>query len=108
MDGVSLVPVLRDPKVSVRDHASHAFPRQRDGKPVMGRAIRTERYRLVEWKTPGASPETADLELYDYQDDPSETRNWAKDKPEVVDELRAILSRQPEAMVKPNQKRNPK
>jgi iduronate 2-sulfatase len=97
MDGVSLVPVLKDPAVRVRDHATHAFPRQRDGQPVLGRAIRTERYRLVEWKKPGAADGTADLELYDYQKDPLETRNLAAAQSEVVAKLRAILKKHPEA-----------
>ncbi len=97
IDGVSLVPVLRDPAARVRDSAYHAFPRQRAGEQVIGRAIRTERYRLVEWKKPGASPETADLELYDYEADPGETKNLAASQPEVVAKLRAILARQPEA-----------
>ncbi len=97
MDGLSLVPVLRDPTKRLRDHAYHAFPRHRAGKLVIGRAIRTERYRLVEWKTPGSPPDTADLELYDYASDPSETRNLAAEKTEVVGELRGILARHPEA-----------
>lgn len=93
MDGVSLVPVLKDPNVSVRDHAYHCFPR---GERI-GRAIRTQRHRLVEWKKRGAAPETADLELYDYETDPLETRNLARAQPEVVAQLRAILARHPEA-----------
>jgi iduronate 2-sulfatase len=100
-DGVSLVPVLRDPAVRVRDHAYHAFPRQRAGEQVIGRAIRTERYRLVEWKKPGAPADTADLELYDYVADPLETKNLAATQPKVVAELRAILARHPEAKTRP-------
>ena len=97
LDGLSLVPVLREPAARVRDHAYHAYPRQRDGQQLIGRAIRTQRYRLVEWKQPGAPPETADLELYDYQADPAETRNLATTQATVVTELRAILARHPEA-----------
>jgi iduronate 2-sulfatase len=93
MDGLSLVPVLRDPERRLRDHAYHCFPRGER----MGRAIRTERYRLVEWKVPEAPPESADLELYDYQSDPGETRNLAASQPEVVVRLGAILARHPEA-----------
>lgn len=77
LEGESLVPVLRDPSVRVRDHAWRAYPRRRAGEEVIGRAIRTERYRLVEWKVPGAPADTADLELYDYEEDPEETRNLA-------------------------------
>jgi iduronate 2-sulfatase len=97
LDGISLVPVLRDPQARLRDHAYHAFPRHRNGQPVIGRAIRTDRYRLVEWKSPGAPAETADLELYDYHDDPEETRNLAKDRPEVLAQMLSILARHPEA-----------
>jgi iduronate 2-sulfatase len=101
MDGVSLVPVLRDPDARVRDHAYHAFPRQRDGQPIIGRSIRTERYRLVEWKKPGAPSSTADLELYDYESDPEETRNVADSNPAVVRQLQEILTRHPEAKPAP-------
>jgi iduronate 2-sulfatase len=94
IDGLSLVPVLRDPGVRLRDHAYHAFPR---GKRI-GRAIRTDRYRLVEWKIPNQPSDRAVLELYDYQTDPLETRNLASERPEIVAELRAILARHPEAV----------
>ncbi len=94
IDGQSLVPALRDPSVRLRDHAYHAYPRAER----MGRAIRTERHRLVEWKRPGAAPETAEFELYDYEADPAERRNLAADQPEVVARLRAILARHPEAV----------
>lgn len=93
IDGLSLVPVLKDPQTRVRDHAYHAYPTSK-----LGRAIRTERHRLVEWKPAGAPPETAELELYDYEADPLETKNLAAAQPEVVAQLRAILARHPEAL----------
>jgi iduronate 2-sulfatase len=101
IDGQSLVAVLRDPSKAVRDHAYHGYPR---GERI-GRAIRTARYRLVEWKKPGAAAETADIELYDYQNDPAETKNVAPLEPVTVSQLRAILARHPEAVM-PN--RNPR
>jgi iduronate 2-sulfatase len=93
VDGLSLVPVLRDPAARVRAAATHCFPREE----LMGRAIRTERHRLVEWKRPGAPAEDAILELYDYQTDPDETRNLASEQPDTVAVLHQMLGQQPEA-----------
>lgn len=89
IDGVSLVPVLEDPSARVRDHAFHAYPRR--GK--LGRAIRTQRYRLVEWKNHGDPTAEVDYELYDYQADPQETLNHYAAKPGVAVKLKAILAR---------------
>ena len=98
VDGRSLVPVLRDPQARVRDHAYHVFP-----KSKLGRAIRTQRYRLVEWRNVGDPPDAAELELYDYETDLHETRNLASEQPQVVAELRAILASYPQP-VDPNGK----
>ncbi|MEM9366684.1 MAG: sulfatase [Planctomycetota bacterium] len=91
IDGVSLVPVLRDPSARVRGHAYHAYPKQK-----LGRAIRTERFRLVEWNAMGAPTQQAEYELYDYKSDPLETQNLATKHPEVVAELKTILASYPQ------------
>ena len=93
IDGVSLVPVLKNPAARVRDHAFHAYPKRK-----MGRAIRTERFRLVEWKQPGAPSKSAEIELYDYREDPLETKNIAMEKSAEVKRLQAILDHYPEAV----------
>ncbi|HKS37660.1 MAG TPA: sulfatase-like hydrolase/transferase [Verrucomicrobiae bacterium] len=97
LDGQSLVPVLKRPSRDSKEAIFHVYPRNRRGDgEILGRAVRTERYRLVEWKKPGAASDTADLELYDYQADLAETRNLAAALPKVVAKLRALLARQPE------------
>jgi len=96
IDGTSLVPVLRNPSARVRDYAYMVWP-----KDKIGRAIRTERYRFVEWKAPGEPAETAELELYDYLTDPLETENLASRLPQVVTKLRSYLAEQPEALERP-------
>lgn len=101
MDGLSLVPTLKDPAVKVHDYITHCFPR---GEGRIGRAIRNERYRMVEWKKPGDPAEKADIELYDYQAEIPEAKNLAAEKPEVVKELRALLDKQGEALAKAGKK----
>ena len=88
MDGLSLMPVLKDPSQRIRDHAYHCYPRS----PRLGQAIRTERYRMVEWARPDGQG-VADYELYDYQEDPLETKNLAAERPAVMKELKAMLAR---------------
>ena len=91
IDGVSLVPVLRNPKARVRDHAFHAYPRGRK----LGRAIRTQRYRLVEWRNHSDPDAGVDYELYDYKTDPWETQNHHAAKPKAAEKLKAILAKYP-------------
>ncbi|MDB6174945.1 MAG: sulfatase [Chthoniobacteraceae bacterium] len=94
VEGRSFVPALHDLTQGAKDYILHTFPR---GERI-GRALRTTQYRLVEWKVPGAPAERAEIELYDYENDPLETKNLANDRPEVVVKLRGILSSQfPEA-----------
>ena len=94
VDGLSMVPVLRDPEMRIRDHGYHCFPR--GGR--LGRAIRTDRYRLVEWQKIGDTTETPQYELYDYQSGPFEVKNIAAEQPEVRAALQAILAQHPEPM----------
>jgi iduronate 2-sulfatase len=104
-DGRSFAAVLNNTATSTRDHAIHVYPR---GEGRIGRAIRTQRHRLVEWKKPGAAPETAILELYDYEADPAETKNLATEQPQVVAELRKLLATHLEAKPQISNKPEPK
>lgn len=94
LDGRSFAATLRDPAAPTKQAVYHVYPRDQG---LMGRAVRTARYRMVEWKKIGDSAESAVCELYDYETDPAETRNFAEEKPELLAELRGILAGQPEA-----------
>lgn len=100
IDGVSLVPVLKDPAARVRDHAYHAYPKQK-----LGRAIRTERYRLVEWRKHGEPVTSAEYELYDYKTDPLETKNLADTLPNIVERLKKTLATYPAAVSRSKRKK---
>ena len=104
LDGTSFVSVLQapggesgnglaPPPAGSKESIIHVYPRS--GR--IGRAIRTARHRLVEWKQPGAPTDTAEFELYDYEADPLESKNLAQDQPEVVARLRKLLAQHPEA-----------
>jgi iduronate 2-sulfatase len=95
VDGVSLVPVLKDPKARVRDHAYHVWPGRK-----MGRAIRTERFRMVEWNGP------LEYELYDYLEDPLEKSNLAGERPAAMKRLQAMLAKYPDPLPQGGRERN--
>ncbi|XOV91070.1 MAG: sulfatase [Bacteroidota bacterium] len=91
IDGLSLVPVLKDTDKSIRNHSYHAYPR---GSRI-GCAIRTDRYRMVAWIDQKDETANPIYELYDYKTDPLETKNIAADNPKVIKELKKILDTHP-------------
>ena len=85
--GKSLVPLMdNDSKTTVkRDFALSQF--DRNGEKVMGYSIRTERYRYTEWHImdykngqPFSGANVIGRELYDYEKDPYETKNFVENK----------------------------
>lgn len=72
LEGTSLARVMSDPK---RAWKKAAFSQYSRGKGMMGRSIRTDRYRYTEWAVQGQEP--AARELYDHQTDPKENVNIA-------------------------------
>jgi iduronate 2-sulfatase len=96
LDGKSLVPLMHNPKAAFKDYAVSQYPRsgtdtetERQGyaaAKVMGYSIRTDRYRYTVWMKDFRSnqPYKQELlvgsELYDYEKDPHETVNVAKEK----------------------------
>lgn len=102
LDGKSQASVVKSPETEIRKSIIHVYPR---GSGMLGRSIRTDRYRLVEWKKIGEPTTTSQYELYDYHADALESKNIAGDNPAVVAELKAILATHPEAkpQIRPNQ-----
>jgi len=98
LDGKSFAGVLDKPSQSHRDHTIQVYPRSKQGVgQVLGRSIRTDRYRLVQWKAWDAPEQSSDWELYDYQTDPLETKNLADQEPQVVASMRELLATHPAA-----------
>jgi len=97
LDGKSLVPVMKNPKATVKDYSVSQYPRTQDKLDAerlgwsdgqyMGYSIRTRQYRYTIWAKDSfrsTSPFSNDIvvarELYDYKKDPNETVNVADDK----------------------------
>lgn len=79
LDGVSLVPAIKNPAANVRKYAFSQYPRE---KNKMGYSIRTSRFRYTEWISMNFRTDqvydtgkVVAREMYDYEKDPLETEN---------------------------------
>lgn len=72
VEGTSFAPLLADPNRSWKSAAFSQYPR----RGLMGRSIRTKRYRYTQWSK---GTEVKARELYDHAVDPGENRNIAND-----------------------------
>jgi arylsulfatase A-like enzyme len=83
VDGKSLAGLMRGERPDDNPAAVSQYMRlNAEGGPVMGWAIRTPRYRYVEWRRISdnefiPSGDVVGRELYDYKADPNEMRNLA-------------------------------
>ena len=100
LEGISLLPLMKDPKLPWKRAVFSQYPRARSGSrhrshgDVMGYAIRTHRYRYVQWQE-WKSKRIVARELYDHKSDPQEMQNLADDPQhaETLTRLTQLLSR---------------
>jgi uncharacterized sulfatase len=87
--GRSLKPLLDEPMAEWPHPAFSQIVRPNKGKPIMGKTVRTERWRYTEWDDGRCG-----AELYDHQNDPDENVNLMKQSsvPHEVSDLRKLLS----------------
>ncbi len=81
-EGTSLVPILNDASVSVKDFAitQHPRPAYYKGEPeIMGYSIRSDRFRYTEWRDWKTGKATAS-EFYDQHKEPVEMQNLISDQ----------------------------
>ena len=86
LQGVSLMPILKEIKSKVKDYAVSQYRRGKNMR-TFGYSIRTERFRLTLWMKdfyrlykPFDEGYIVSGELYDYDNDPLETENYYNNK----------------------------
>ncbi len=81
-DGKSLVSIMKKPDLQHWENASYGYFRN-------GISLRTNRYRLTRY----FRKQEPVIELYDHQTDPYESKNIAKENPEIVEQLMPLLEK---------------
>ena len=91
VDGKSLAPILADTNAQVHSAAVSQYYRKNKGG-IMGYSIRTPTHRMIEWRD-FATGDLKVRELYDHQQDNSETVNIINEAdPELVAEIASLLN----------------
>jgi uncharacterized sulfatase len=90
MEGLSMVELLENPKRPWKQGAFSQYGRFGKNPVLMGRSIRTDRYRYTQWERTahaakskqaywkGPEGSVHSRELYDHQNDPGESVNLAQ------------------------------
>ncbi len=92
LEGKSMKTLLNNPSQPFKPAAFSQFKRRRGRKEYMGYAMRTERYRLIEWLDRSTS-KTVETELYDHRNDPHENTSIAA-APESKDLVKELSEKQ--------------
>jgi N-acetylglucosamine-6-sulfatase len=82
VQGVSLLPLLKDPKAPWRRSILCEYYAENAMPWLVGmsyKAVRTDRYKLIHWVNKDGMPGVTD-ELYDLKEDPYEMRNLIRAK----------------------------
>jgi arylsulfatase A-like enzyme len=81
-------PLIEEQEAKIKKQVGDKWNRDLFENKLMGYGMRTDRYRIIIWKD-YTKPEVEPIfiELYDHTNDPTETKNVAKENPEIVKEL---------------------
>ena len=99
LEGLSFAPLLVSPESAWKEAVFSQYPRAGSGArhrghgETMGYAVRTHRYRYVQWQD-WISRKVLAAELYDHELDPNETKNLISQRKykEVVEELSETMN----------------
>lgn len=83
-------PLIEAVEGRIMEQQKEKWDRELFENRLMGYSMRTDHYRLVVWKDK-TKPEEKPVyvELFDHESDPAETKNIAKEEPELVEKLMA-------------------
>lgn len=91
IDGESLVPILKGSGALKRDAIYFHYPHYHHLGYKPASAVREGDYKLIEWYEPALYGEDNPVSLFNVREDVGETRDLAKEMPELAARLRARL-----------------
>ena len=92
IDGKSIVPVLKNQEVKIHENLYWHYPHYHFGSGMKpAGAVRSGKYKLIEWYEPLLVEKKNAWELFDLENDISETQNLSDSLPDKTEELKQLL-----------------
>lgn len=92
LDGKSFLPVLKNPEAVTHKNLFWHYPHYHNGSGMVpAGAVRSGNYKLVEWYEKSLTNNNDAFELFDLENDKSETLNLKDSLPEKIEELKLLL-----------------
>jgi uncharacterized sulfatase len=92
IDGLSFLPTLLDPKIENHNEVFWHYPHYHGSGMVPGGAVRSGKYKLIEWYEPKLLNQEKSIELFDLENDQGETTDLSETNPEKAAELQKMLA----------------
>lgn len=90
VDGISIVPALKNDGPLKRDALFWNYPHYHNGPPSA--AIRKGNFKLIEWYEKSLTNQPGAFELFDLSIDPGEQKDLSKENPELTRQLKKELN----------------
>lgn len=91
IDGKSFLPALKQPKASIHKNIFWHYPHYHGSGMIPAGAVRSGKYKLIEWYEPTFLNQEKPFELFDLNNDIGETTNLADSLPDKAAELKKLL-----------------
>jgi len=92
IDGKSFLSVLNNPERATHNELFWHYPHYHNGSGMKpAGAVRSGKYKLVEWYEPKLLDQEKSIELFDLENDQGETKDLSEIIPEKADELKELL-----------------
>ena len=92
IDGKSFLPVLKNPDAQIHENLFWHYPHYHSGSGMIpAGAVRSGNYKLIEWFEKSLTNNNDAFELFDLENDKSETLNLRDSLPEKTEELKLLL-----------------
>ena len=92
IDGKSFLSALKQPKTTIHENLFWHYPHYHGSGMIPAGAVRSGKYKLIEWYEPKLLNQENSVELFELEKDQGETTDLSESLPEKAEELKKLLN----------------